>query len=73
MERNQGFGQQLLACAYDRANQLGLNGLSLIDYAANIGACRFYQRHSLRIVNTCQITPHPMIRVTGEAYLMYRP
>lgn len=26
-----------------------------------------------RIVDTCQITPHPIIRVTGEAYLMYRP
>ena len=71
--RNQGLGQQFLDYAYDRANQLGLNGLSLIDYAANTGACRFYQRHGFRIVDTCQITPHPMIRVTGEAYLMYRP
>jgi hypothetical protein len=23
-------------------------------------------------VKTCQITPHPLIRVTGEAYLMQR-
>ena len=71
--RNQGLGKQFLAYAYDRANRLGLNGLSLIDYAANTGARRFYERHGFRIVDTCQITPHPMIRVTGEAYLMYRP
>jgi ribosomal protein S18 acetylase RimI-like enzyme len=71
--RNQGLGKQFLAYAYDRANQLGLNGLSLIDYAANTGARRFYERHGFRIVDKCQITPHPMIRVTGEAYLMYRP
>lgn len=71
--RNQGLGEVFLAYAYDRANQLGLNGLSLIDYAANTGARRFYERHGFRIVDTCQITPHPMIRVTGEAYLMYRP
>ncbi|MGF6224570.1 GNAT family N-acetyltransferase [Pseudomonas frederiksbergensis] len=71
--RNQRLGQRFLAYAYDRANQLGLNGLSLIDYAVNTGARRFYERHGFRIVDTCQITPHPMIRVTGEAYLMYRP
>ncbi|AWM94735.1 GNAT family N-acetyltransferase [Pseudomonas sp. 31-12] len=71
--RNLGLGKQFLAYAYDRANRLGLNGLSLIDYAANTGARRFYERHGFRIVDTCQITPHPMIRVTGEAYLMYRP
>ncbi|MGX1182442.1 ribosomal protein S18 acetylase RimI-like enzyme [Pseudomonas sp. F-14 TE3623] len=71
--RNHGLGKQFLAYAYDRANRLGLNGLSLIDYAVNTGARRFYERHGFRIVDTCQITPHPMIRVTGEAYLMYRP
>ncbi|MEK1840211.1 MAG: GNAT family N-acetyltransferase, partial [Pseudomonas sp.] len=70
---NQGLGKQFLAYAYDRANRLGLNGLSLIDYSANTGARRFYERHGFRIVDTCQISPHPMIRVTGEAYLMYRP
>ncbi|MGJ7516819.1 GNAT family N-acetyltransferase [Pseudomonas baetica] len=71
--RNQGLGKQFLAQAHARANLLGLNGLSLIDYAANTGARRFYERHGFRIVDTCQITPHPMIRVTGEAYLMHRP
>ena len=71
--RNKGLGKQFLAYAYDRANRLGLNGLSLIDYAANTGARRFYERHGFRIVDTCQIVPHPLIRVTGAAYLMYRP
>ncbi|WP_223456807.1 MULTISPECIES: GNAT family N-acetyltransferase [unclassified Pseudomonas] len=71
--RNRGLGVQFLAHARARANQLGLNGLSLIDYAANTGARRFYERHGFRIVDSCQVTPHPMIRVTGEAFLMQWP
>ncbi|MGE8189597.1 N-acetyltransferase family protein [Pseudomonas sp. NPDC086278] len=71
--RNQGLGKHFLDHAHERVRQLGLKGLSLIDYAENTGACRFYQRHGFRIVGSCQITPHPMIRVTGEAYLMQWP
>ncbi|MEZ1319668.1 GNAT family N-acetyltransferase [Pseudomonas fluorescens] len=70
--RSQGLGKHFLDHAHERANRLGLKGLSLIDYAANAGARRFYERHGFRIVDRCQITPHPMIRVTGEAYLMHR-
>ncbi len=71
--RNQGLGVQFLAHARKRAEVLGLIGMSLIDYAANTGARRFYERHGFRIVGRCQITPHPMLRVTGEAYLMQYP
>jgi len=71
--RNQGLGVQFLAHARERADRLGLIGLSLIDYAANTGALRFYTRHGFRIVGSCQITPHPMLAVTGEAYLMQYP
>jgi ribosomal protein S18 acetylase RimI-like enzyme len=71
--RNRGLGVQFLAHAQERAERLGLNGLSLIDYAANTGARRFYERHGFGIIKTCQVTPHPMIRVTGDAYLMHRP
>ncbi|MHC8323558.1 GNAT family N-acetyltransferase [Pseudomonas sp. GB2N2] len=71
--RNQGLGKQFLAHAQERSTQLGLKGLSLIDYAANTGARRFYERHGFRVVDTCLITPHPMIQVTGEAFLMHRP
>lgn len=70
--RGQGLGVQFLTHAQQRAEQLGLKGLSLIDYAENTGARRFYERHGFTIVKTCQIFPHPMIRVTGEAYLMQR-
>lgn len=71
--RNQGLGVQFLEQAQQRADQLGLKGLSLIDYAANTGARRFYERHGFKIVKTCTIVPHPMVRVSGEAYLMHRP
>ncbi|TNF85128.1 GNAT family N-acetyltransferase [Pseudomonas sp. ICMP22404] len=71
--RNKGLGVRFLELAQQRAVELKLKGLSLIDYAANTGARRFYERHGFGIVKTCRIVPHPMIRVTGEAYLMYRP
>ena len=71
--RNQGLGATFLQAAQARCEALGLKGLSLIDYAANTGARRFYERHGFSIVKTCQITPHPLFRVTGQAYLMSRP
>jgi ribosomal protein S18 acetylase RimI-like enzyme len=71
--RNNGLGVRFLELAQQRADQMGLCGLSLIDYAANTGARRFYERHGFVIVKTCQIVPHPLIRVTGDAYLMHRP
>jgi len=71
--RNQGLGPRFLEYARQRCQALELKGLSLIDYAMNSGACRFYQRHGFTIVGECQIVPHPMIRVTGAAYLMHLP
>ncbi|AOZ12624.1 GNAT family N-acetyltransferase [Pseudomonas lundensis] len=71
--RNQGLGATFLQAAQARCDALGLDGLSLIDYAANTGARRFYEHHGFHIVKTCQITPHPLFRVTGQAYLMSRP
>ena len=71
--RNKGLGATFLQAAQARCEALGLKGLSLIDYAANTGARRFYERHGFSIVKTCQITPHPLIRVTGKAFLMSRP
>ena len=68
--RGLGLGQEFLKYAYQRCDELGLKGLSLIDYAVNTGARRFYERHGFTIVQTCTIVPHPMIRVTGDAYLM---
>ncbi|WP_341957896.1 GNAT family N-acetyltransferase [Pseudomonas sp. RC10] len=70
--RSKGLGLRFLESAQARAAAMGLKGLSLIDYAENTGARRFYERHGFSVVKTCQITPHPMIRVTGEAYLMQR-
>ena len=70
--RSQGLGQAFLKHAQQRCEELGLKGLSLIDYASNTGARRFYERHGFEIVKTCTIVPHPMIRTTGDAYLMER-
>ena len=71
--RNQGLGATFLQAAQARCDELGLAGLSLISYAVNTGALRFYEHHGFHTVKSCQVTPHPLIRVTGEAYLMSRP
>lgn len=70
--RNQGLGVRFLQFAQERSDELGLKGLSLIDYAANTAARRFYERQGFNIVKTCVVTPHPLIRIAGEAYLMQR-
>ncbi|MGE7993209.1 GNAT family N-acetyltransferase [Pseudomonas sp. NPDC089554] len=69
--RNQGLGTRFIELAKERARTLTLNGISLIDYASNTGARRFYERHGFNIVKVCDIVPHPLVRVTGEAYLMH--
>ena len=71
--RNKGLGANFLPAAQARCDELGLAGLSLISYAVNTGALRFYEHHGFHTVKSCQVTPHPLIRVTGEAYLMSRP
>ena len=71
--RNKGLGANFLQAAQARCDELGLAGLSLISYAVNTGALRFYEHHGFHTVKSCQVTPHPLIRVTGEAYLMSRP
>lgn len=71
--RNKGLGANFLQAAQARCDELGLAGLSLISYAVNAGALRFYEHHGFHTVKSCQVTPHPLIRVTGEAYLMSRP
>lgn len=71
--RNQGLGATFLQAAQARCDELGLAGLSLISYSVNTGALRFYEHHGFHTVKSCQVTPHPLIRVTGEAYLMSRP
>ena len=67
--QGQGVGGLMMAWAESRTD----GPLTLSVFTVNPNARRFYERHGFRIVDTCQITPHPMIRVTGEAYLMYRP
>lgn len=68
--RNRGLGVRFLELARQRAHELGLKGVSLIDYETNTGARRFYERNGFKAVKACTVVPHPLIRVAGEAYLM---
>jgi ribosomal protein S18 acetylase RimI-like enzyme len=71
--RGQGFGTRLLDAARERSRALGLRELSLLCFAGNTGARRFYERAGFVVVDWRPVVPHPMIRHTGDVLLMLAP
>lgn len=71
--RGRGVGLHLLETARQRARSLGLRELSLLCYAGNTGARRFYERAGFVVVDWRPVVPHPMIRHTGDVLLMLAP
>jgi ribosomal protein S18 acetylase RimI-like enzyme len=71
--RNQGIGTRFLAAARERARNGGLRELSLLCFANNTGARRFYDRQGFIVVDWRPVVPHPMIRHTGDVLLMLAP
>ena len=65
-----GFGSQFLDIAREQARTFGMERLSLIAFADNVGAVRLYQRHGFRITDRRPVVRHPLIRHTGDALLM---
>lgn len=72
-DRGQGVGLRLLEAARERARALGLRELSLLCFAGNTGARRFYERAGFVVVDWRPMVPHPMIRHTGDVLLMLAP
>jgi len=72
-DRGQGVGMHLLEAARARARGLGLRELSLLCFAGNTGARRFYERAGFVVVDWRPVVPHPMIRHTGDVLLMLAP
>jgi ribosomal protein S18 acetylase RimI-like enzyme len=72
-DRDRGVGMQLLEAARVRARALGLRELSLLCFAGNTGARRFYERAGFVVVDWRPVVPHPMIRHTGDVLLMLAP
>lgn len=71
--QGQGVGLRLLEAARERARSLGLRELSLLCFAGNTGARRFYERAGFVVVDWRPVVPHPMIRHTGDVLLMLAP
>jgi ribosomal protein S18 acetylase RimI-like enzyme len=71
--RNQGFGGHFLEAARERAQNLGRRELSLLCFAGNTGARRFYDRAGFVVVDWRPVVPHAMIRHTGDVLLMLAP
>jgi ribosomal protein S18 acetylase RimI-like enzyme len=71
--RSQGVGTRFLEAARVRAQSLGLRELSLLCFAGNTGARRFYDRAGFVVVDWRPVVPHAMIRHTGDVLLMLAP
>lgn len=71
--RNHGVGRRLLEAANERARGLGLRELSLLCFAGNMGARRFYERAGFVVADWRPVVPHPMVRHTGDVLLMLAP
>ena len=68
-----GAGTRFLEAARARAQSLGLRELSLLCFAGNTGARRFYDRAGFVVVDWRPVVPHAMIRHTGDVLLMLAP
>jgi ribosomal protein S18 acetylase RimI-like enzyme len=71
--RSRGIGKRLLEAARERARALGVREISLLCFAGNTGARRFYERAGFVVVDWRPVVPHPMIRHTGDVLLMLAP
>jgi GNAT superfamily N-acetyltransferase len=71
--RSHGVGTRFLEAARERARSLGLRELSLLCFAGNTGARRFYDRAGFVVVDWRPVVPHAMIRHTGDVLLMLAP
>jgi ribosomal protein S18 acetylase RimI-like enzyme len=71
--RSHGVGGRLLEAARERAHSLGRRELSLLCFAGNTGARRFYDRAGFVVVDWRPVVPHALIRHTGDVLLMLAP
>lgn len=67
---NRGIGSTLLSIAFEKAIESGFKTLSLIVFADNTNALRFYEKRGFQITKKIKIDYHPLIPHQGGAYLM---
>ncbi|MGH1441649.1 MAG: GNAT family N-acetyltransferase [Cellvibrionaceae bacterium] len=70
--RNKGIGKQLMTLAETHAKEQGFNTLSLIVFEQNSGAKHLYEQLNYQERKRTPVYPHPLIRFTGDAFLMVK-
>lgn len=65
-----GIGSTLLSIAFEKAIESGFKALSLIVFADNTNALKFYEKRGFQIIKKIKIDYHPLIPHQGGAYLM---
>ena len=68
--RSQGIGETLLERTIDKARQEGFSVLSLIVFADNLRAIKFYQDHGFVTLRNVQLEQHALIPHRGGCLLM---
>jgi len=71
--RSMGIGGGLIERACARAQDGGMDQLSLICFEQNVRAARLYDSLGFNVVDSRNVVPHELLRFTGEALLMSAP
>ncbi len=68
--RGRGLGKRMLETAKEQARQSGRGQVSLLVFEGNEGAVELYRRNGFTVIDRAPVTPHEVIRYTGEVLLM---
>ena len=68
--RGKGLGTRMLEVAREQARQGGRRRVSLLVFERNQRAVELYWRNGFEVVDRAPVTPHEVIRYTGEVLLM---
>ena len=65
-----GIASSLLSLACEQANEAAFTEISLTVFAENVGAVVLYEKSGFKVVGREPVVEHPLLRYTGEVYLM---
>ena len=68
-----GIGSSLLSLACEHGKEKGFSEISLYVYGGNAGAVALYEKSGFKVVGREPVVEHPLVRYTGEAFLMIAP
>ena len=71
--RGKGLGAQMLKLAKEQARAHECRQVSLLVFEGNERTVELYRRHGFEVIDRAQVTPHEVIRYTGDVLLMTTP